>query len=111
MLGPIAYLIFVATGSVGSVTYVVVRLRRGARGGLVMLHIGLAALLCVIVLGIPAGNFYSHGFDIPWWTFGLFGSVCMLLSAVVALVVTRVVRREKHNKPMQPTCETHAADG
>lgn len=93
MLRPIAYLVLVAIGCLGSATYVAVRLYRGARGGLVLLHVGLAALVCVFLLGILAGNLYSHGFDLPWWGFGLFGSVCMLLSAALAFVVTRVVKR------------------
>jgi hypothetical protein len=97
MLGPIAYLVVLAAISLASGAYVAIRLRRGVRRGLVLLHVGLAALVCVFGLGIPVGNFYSHGFDIPWWGFGSLGGACMLLSAVLALLVTHVVKREKHS--------------
>lgn len=101
MLGPIAYLVLLAAVSLVSGTYAAVRLLRGAHGGLVMLHVGLAALVCVVALGVPAGNFYSHGFDIPWWGFGLFGSVCMLLSAALAFLVARAIKREKQTKSLK----------
>lgn len=110
MLRPITYLALVAIVALGSGTYVAMSLRRGTRGGLVMLHVGLAGLVCVFSLGIPAGNFYSHGFDVPWWGFGLFGSACMLLSAALAFVITRVVKREKHNK-FQPIARDNARSG
>lgn len=110
MLGPMAYLVLVAIVSLSAGVYAAVRFHRGASVGLVMLQLALAALVCVFALGIPAGNFYSHGFDIPWWGFGAFGSMCMLVSAVLSLVVTRVSeaakpRRVRSSKPLQATRE------
>lgn len=111
MLEPITYLVLVGIGSLGSATYVAVRWRQGAPGSVVILHVGLTALLCAFLLGIGVGTFYSHGFDLPWWGFGLFGGVCMLLSAVLALVVSRLVRPDQHHKPLQPVARENARSG
>lgn len=111
MLEPITYLVLVGIGSLSSAIYVVVRLGRGARASVVIQHVGLSALLCGFLLGFAVGTFYSHGFDIPWWGFGLFAGVCMLLSAVLALVVSRLAGPDKQNKPLQPIARENARSG
>ena len=74
-------------------------------------RVGFIALVCGPMLGTATGSLYSHGFDIPWWSFGLFGSACMLLAAVLALVVSRLLGLEKHNKPLQPIARGNARSG
>jgi hypothetical protein len=111
VLEPIAYLVLVAVGSLASATYVAVGLRQGARRDLVLLRVGRTALVCSFLLGISVGSFYSHGFDIPWWGSSLFGGVCMLLSAVLALLASHLVGLKKHNKPLQSIARKNARSG
>lgn len=96
MLEPIAYLLLVTVASLSSATYVVLRSRQGARLGSVLLRVGIAAVLWALLLGAVAGSFYSHGFDMPWWVFGLFGSVCMLISALLAVLASHFIGLKKN---------------
>jgi hypothetical protein len=43
--------------------------------------------------------------------FSLFGGVCMLLSAVLALLASHLVGLKKHNKPLQSIARKNARSG
>jgi hypothetical protein len=112
MLHPIIYLALLVTISVVSALYAASCLRAGVRVRSIMFKVGVAAAACIFVLGIPAGTFRSHGFDVPWWAFGLLGGIGMLLAAVAVISVSWLYKGLRgHNKAMRATCETHARDG
>lgn len=100
MLHPIVYLALLVTIAVVSALYAASCLRAGVRVRAIMSKVGVAAAACIFVLGIPAGTFHSHGFDVPWWAFGLLGSIGMLLAAVAAISVLWLYKKLKgHEHP------------
>jgi hypothetical protein len=64
------------------------RRRKVIRWGLVV------SILLAPVYGGIAGTFYSHGFDVPWWLFGIAASLiffsCTLLASFVGKLLLDV---------------------
>jgi hypothetical protein len=50
-------------------------------------QISITSLAAIPSVGGLSGNFYSHGFDVPWWAFGIASGLCTLAVGVIVLFV------------------------
>ncbi len=52
-----------------------------------------ASTVLVAPLGLYVGSWYSHGFDVPWWAFGILNSIVVVLISVSVIYLAKLLFR------------------
>ncbi len=52
-----------------------------------------ASILLIPPVGLYLGTWYSHGFDIPWWAFGILNSIVVVLITLIVISIAKLFYR------------------
>ncbi len=74
-----------------------ISLKKGRSGKSLIKYSTLVSLIFIPIVGLGTGTFYSHGFDIPWWVFGVINSLSIILMSCFTLMIYQIFEK-KHNE-------------
>lgn len=78
-----------------SAVFSTISLKKGVAGKSLVINASLISLIFIPIVGLGTGTFYSHGFDIPWWIFGTFISLVIILMSCITLVFYKLITKNE----------------
>ncbi len=69
----------------------ILSLKRGVRFGVIVQVSFFCSVISIPVVSLVVGTFYSHGFDIPAWVFGVIIALAIVLVAMVNIGLYKLV--------------------
>ena len=91
-------MIFLSTAILSIILTIVVGvwwLRNGKYGGKYIIRAVIVGAILIPIVGGAQGSFYSHGFDIPWWFFGIANLLVIFAAAILTVTVYKLLAVNK----------------
>jgi hypothetical protein len=96
MTGLFFLLVCLCTLSIAVVT--VIGHRKGVPFQVMFQKIIIWTIGSSLVVGVLVGTWVSHGFDVPWWLFGVINVLLMLMSFLVTFGILRLFSKKVDEK-------------
>ncbi len=77
-----------------SMIFSIFSLKKGVSGEAIIKNAVLISIISIPIVGQGTGTFYSHGFDIPWFFFGIINSWAIILMVGITLLIYKYVNKK-----------------
>jgi len=61
----------------------------------------ITGIILIPLVGLAQGTFYSHGFDIHWFLFGLFNFLVIVITAITLIGIMKLTKKIKKSKKVK----------
>ena len=92
------FLIFLVAAVVITAIATTLSMKRGVRFGMIVKAAFVCSVVSIPVSSFAIGTFYSHGFDIPAWGFGIVIALAIMLVTLISAGLYKLasdVRKER----------------
>ena len=87
------FLVSIFVSALLSVIAAIWALKRNIEVKRIVISSVCASIVLVAPVGLYVGSWYSHGFDIPWWAFGILNSILVALISVSVIYLAKLFFR------------------